>query len=347
METKLNLDQAFERYLPVIENELRRPFEASPAMLQLFYGMMGYHLGWVDESLSPAQPKVGKRLRPLLCMLVCRAVGGDALDALPAAAALELIHNFSLVHDDIQDNSPVRRHRRTVWTIWGRPQAINVGDGLFAMAFLNLARLKSNLPPSRVRAVYESCARACLLLCEGQYMDMSFESRLEVNEEEYLQMILRKTAALLSCASYVGVVIGSDNVDVALKYQTFGEQLGLAFQIQDDILGIWGDPKVTGKPSADDILQCKKTLPVLFALRREAELGGNALGNLYSRGAVPPEEVPAVLAILDELGALEYARRLNGVYCDKALWQLAESGSGTADCVILEELVERLRERPS
>ena len=125
----MNLDQAFEHYLPIIETELRRFFEEIPVALQPFYGMMRYHMGWVDETFSPVTPRLGKRLRPLLCLLTCGAAGGETTDALPAAVALELVHNFSLVHDDIQDNSPVRRHKKTVWTIWGQPQAINVGDG--------------------------------------------------------------------------------------------------------------------------------------------------------------------------------------------------------------------------
>ena len=343
----MNLDQAFEYYLPIIETELRRFFEEIPVALQPFYGMMRYHMGWVDETFSRVTPKLGKRLRPFLCLLTCGAAGGETTDALPAAVALELVHNFSLVHDDIQDNSPVRRHRKTVWTIWGQPQAINVGDGLFAIAFLSLAGLKSDLSASRLNAIHESFARACLRLCEGQYMDMSFETRLRVSQDEYFQMIGRKTAALLSCAAYVGALIACDDAETIGRYQLFGEQIGLAFQIQDDILGIWGDPKVTGKPSADDIRQCKKTLPVLYALRREEKLGEHLLSDLYAQNSISEDDASVVLEALDRLEALDYVCNMNAFYCDKALEELEATDGEPADRAILEELVERLRGRPS
>jgi len=343
----LNLDQAFEYYLPVIETELRAFFDETPAALEPFYGMMGYHMGWLGETFSPVTLKSGKRLRPLLCLLTCGAAGGKTTDALPAAAALELVHNFSLVHDDIQDNSPVRRHRKTVWTIWGQPQAINVGDGLFAMAFLSLTRLKRDLSASRLNAIHESFAKACLLLCEGQYMDMSFEARPRVSQDEYFQMIGCKTGALLSCAAYVGALIAGGNAQSVGRYQRFGEQIGLAFQIQDDILGIWGDPKVTGKPSADDIRQCKKTLPVLYSLRREKELGEHLLSDLYGQTSIAEEDIGVVLEALERLEALDYVCNMNVFHCDKALEELEAADGEPEDRQILEELVDRLRERPS
>jgi geranylgeranyl diphosphate synthase type I len=343
----LDLDQAFDYYLPLIEAELRRFFTETPASLQAFYGMMSYHMGWLDESLSQAQSQSGKRLRPVLCLLACRAAGGNERDALPPAAALELIHNFSLVHDDIQDNSQIRRHRQTVWTIWGRAHAINVGDGLFAMAFLSLSGLGGSISTADRQAIYEAFARACLLLCEGQYMDMSFETRLEVPQEEYLDMIDRKTAALLSCACHSGALVAGADPDAVERYRLFGQQLGLAFQVQDDVLGIWGNSAVTGKPSADDILQCKKTLPVLYALKREAELGGHTLADLYAQGSTSESDVPAVLDELDRLKALDYARGINESYCDKALEYLEATDGEAATRHTLAQLVERLRERPS
>jgi geranylgeranyl diphosphate synthase type I len=341
----LDLDQAFEQYLPIIERDLSQTLDGVPPMLHPFYGMMGYHLGWLDESLSPVVTRIGKRLRPFLCLMACSAVGGDPMAALPAGSTLELIHNFSLVHDDIQDNSQYRRHRKAVWTIWGAPHAINVGDGLFALAFLQLSRLAGLVAEDRVHSVSKDCSLACLRLCEGQYMDMSFEKRAEVSEEEYIQMIARKTGALLSCAAYVGAVIGGGDTVQAERYRDFGASLGLAFQIQDDILGIWGDPKITGKSAADDILQCKKTLPVLYALRRETEVGRDFLRRLYAGNAVTPGDLPHVLDILADLKALDYAQEVNGRYCDQALEHL--NGAGADKHVVLQALVERLRERPS
>ena len=347
METKLNLDQAFEYFVPYVERELQNLFTEIPASLQPFYGMMGYHMGWLDESFSQTPQKSGKRLRPILCLLTCKAAGGDPIDALPAAAALELIHNFSLVHDDIQDNSPTRRHRKTVWKIWGQPHAINVGDGLFAIAFLCLNKLGKKLSGSRLNTMYERFSTACLRLCEGQYMDMNFETQIEVSENDYLTMIAGKTGALLSCAAHLGALVASDEEVTLEKYRIFGEKLGLAFQIQDDILGIWGDPKVTGKPIADDLLKRKKTLPVIYALKREEEWGEHALQDFYTQDSITQASIPTILDLLDRLQALDYIRNVNELYCDEALKELnVANESSTADS-ILRELVERLRERPS
>ena len=343
----MNLDQAFDKYLPVVDAEMRRLFQSPFATLDPFYGMMAYHLGWLDQSFASIRASGGKRLRPILCLLSCGAAGGEPEDSIPAAIALELIHNFSLVHDDIQDNSKTRRHRKTVWTIWGQPHAINVGDGLFAMAFLSLANLRRDFPAQRITAINRTFSEACLLLCEGQYMDMSFETCLTVEADEYVRMIGRKTGALLSCAAYAGALIAGEDEVVAEKYRCFGEQLGLAFQVQDDILGIWGDPKTTGKPVADDLLQCKKTLPVLYALRREHEMGGSLLAGLYARQAMTPDDIPLILETLARLDVLEYTITVNAAYCDRALAELEQTGGRSPYRATLAELVERLRDRPA
>jgi len=156
----VSLQDIFDRYLPVIEEELRQVLFIPDQRLGPFYGMMHYHLGWTDESFQATRSQAGgKRLRPLFCLLACQAVGGEPQQALPAAAAVELIHNFSLLHDDIEDNSPTRRHRTTVWKIWGEPQAINAGDGMFALAHLALQRLseKGLLPSCPVPPGLELC----------------------------------------------------------------------------------------------------------------------------------------------------------------------------------------------
>ncbi len=346
-ETKLNLDQAFEYFIPYVERELKNLFIEIPANLQPFYGMMGYHMGWLDEDFSQTPQKSGKRLRPMLCLLACKAAGGDPFDALPAAAALELIHNFSLVHDDIQDNSPTRRHRKTVWKIWGQPHAINVGDGLFAIAFLCLNKLGKKLSGTRLNTMYEHFSTACLRLCEGQYMDMMFETQVDVNENDYLTMIAGKTGALLSCAAHLGALVATDEETILEKYRIFGEKLGLAFQIQDDILGIWGDPKVTGKPIADDLLKRMKTLPVIYALKREKEWGEHTLQDFYAQDSITQSSIPTILGLLDRLQASDYARNVNELYCDEALEQLGVINRSSTANNILKELVERLRERPS
>ncbi|MFQ5813240.1 MAG: polyprenyl synthetase family protein [Anaerolineae bacterium] len=335
----MSLKNVFERYLPLIEAELREVLATPHPQLTSFYGMMQYHLGWVDEEFAPTKGGAGKRLRPILCLLTCQATGGDHEQALPAAAAIELVHNFSLVHDDIEDNSPLRRGRPTVWKVWGVPQAINVGDGLFALAHLAMRRLADRgVRPRRVLTALEILDQACLALTEGQHLDLSFEARLDVDVDEYLSMVRGKTAALFSAAAQLGaLVVGSDPESTA-RYRRFGENLGLAFQIVDDILGIWGDPQVTGKPAADDIQQHKKTLPIVRTL-------GKDLREIYQREVIDEEAVEAALRILENLGARHYAEAMANDYYQQALAELDATGVKNEAQDALRELAAFLVER--
>jgi len=342
----MSLKSVSERYLPLIEAELRQVLAAQDPRLTSFYGMMRYHLGWVDERFSPVQGDAGKRLRPLLCLLTCQASGGDPAQALPAAAAIELIHNFSLVHDDIEDHSPLRRGRPTVWKVWGVPQAINVGDGLFALAHLAVQRLADRgVPPGRVLAALEILDQTCLALTEGQYLDLSFEARLDVDVDGYLAMIQGKTAALFSAAAQLGALVAGSEPEIIACYRRFGENLGLAFQIVDDILGIWGDPQVTGKPAADDIRQRKKTLPVVRALEEEKKTGRKGLREIYQREILDEEAVEAALKVLEDLGAHDYAKEMAKEYYQKALVELDATGVENEAQDELKELAAFLIER--
>ncbi|TEU16532.1 MAG: polyprenyl synthetase family protein [Anaerolineales bacterium] len=326
----MSLQDIFDRYLPAIEEELRQVLSIPDQRLDPFYGMMHYHLGWTDESFKATRSQTGgKRLRPLFCLLACQAVGGEPQQALPAAAAVELIHNFSLLHDDIEDNSPTRRHRTTVWKIWGEPQAINAGDGMFALAHLALQRLsEKDLPDDRVLAACWVFDQTCLALCEGQYLDMSFEDRLDVDVDRYLAMIRRKTAALLSCSTHLGALLGSGDAGLATRYARFGENLGLAFQIEDDILGIWGEEKVTGKPQAGDIRQRKKSLPIVYALQQEASLPvfEQRVREVYRRKVIDEDAIEVVLGSLQTLGARQYAQQMALDYYGRALAELEAAG---------------------
>jgi geranylgeranyl diphosphate synthase type I len=326
----VSLQDILDKYLPVIEEELRQVLSIPDQRLSPFYGMMHYHLGWTDESFKATRSQTGgKRLRPLFCLLACQAVGGEPQQALPAAAAVELIHNFSLLHDDIEDNSPTRRHRTTVWKIWGEPQAINAGDGMFALAHLALQRLsEKGLPDDRVLAACRVFDQTCLALCEGQYLDMSFENRLDVDVDRYLAMIRRKTAALLSCSTHLGALLGSGDAGLATRYARFGENLGLAFQIEDDILGIWGEEKVTGKPQADDIRQRKKSLPIVYALQQEASLptSEQRVREVYRREVIDDDAIKVVLGSLQALGARRYAQQMALDYHGRALSELEAAG---------------------
>jgi geranylgeranyl diphosphate synthase type I len=318
----MNLSDAFATYLPLIEAEMRAMLAPSDPILAGHYGIMQYHIGWLDADLRPADAFAGKRIRPLLCLLVCAAAGGDPQMAVPAAAGLELLHNFSLLHDDIEDNSPMRRHRATAWTIWGMPQACNAGDGMFSLAHLVFFRLLDRgVPPQTVLEALRIFDETCVALTEGQYLDISFEQRLDTTPADYCRMISGKTGALLAVASQIGALIavsqprnpkgfrgrfsgqafGSPLVDA---YRRYGAAVGHAFQLQDDILGIWGDEAATGKSAASDILSKKKSLPVVYALSHPAV--GAELRSLYAGPAFTPADVPAVLALLDAAGAREY-----------------------------------------
>jgi geranylgeranyl diphosphate synthase type I len=312
--------QAYQdRYLPLLEVEMRAAL-AGDSLSAPFYDMMRYHMGWLDAELRPVQAPSGKRLRPFLCMLICEAVGGQIEHALPAAAAIELVHNFSLIHDDIEDDSETRRHRTTVWKLWGLPHGINCGDGMYSAALLQLALLtERGVPPERALRAQRVMLETCLKLTEGQYLDMEFETRMDVDMDGYMWMIGRKTAALIACAARLGALLGGASESIVDAYARFGENLGLAFQVIDDILGIWGREEETGKSSKTDILTRKKTLPIVYALQ-DPEMQA-----LYAR-ELDEGDVAPVMAILERHQAQAYAVQQAGVFSANALQALQQTG---------------------
>ncbi len=341
----MSLEEVFDRFLPLIEVELQDIVRAPRRSLGAYYGMMRYHLGWVDEALRPVQTNPGKRLRPVLCLLSCEAVGGNPELALPAASAVELIHNFSLVHDDIQDASHFRRGRRAVWDIWGAAHGINVGDGLFVLARLALHRLADrDVPLARRQAATLALDRACLALCEGQFFDMSFEDRVDVDLDQYLWMIRHKTAALLAASTQLGALLATDDAEQVDCYHRFGENLGMAFQIQDDILGAWGDEQVTGKSAATDIRHKKKALPAVYALNQSDDRDASReLGRLYAQeGPLDEASREVALRILDRVGARQYAEEMAEQYYRHALQSLDQTGIENAAQSHLRELAASL-----
>jgi geranylgeranyl diphosphate synthase, type I len=265
-----------------------------------FGGMLEYHLGWRDERLDPlpTPAPAGKRLRPALALLVCQAVSGSIEPARPAAVAIELIHNFSLVHDDIQDRGELRRHRPAVWTLWGAEQGINAGDALFALAQVALLRE----PSAPAAAMGAELNRTCVLLAEGQYLDIAFQrGTLPVTLEAYQAMITRKTAVLFACAARLGAMAAAAVPEVQAAYASFGLELGIAFQEQDDILGVWGKTEDTGKPPAADVVERKRGLPAVVALSRPDAPAW--LDEIFTRqnGTVPMRDVARVIAHFDAL----------------------------------------------
>ncbi len=230
--------------------------------------MISYHLGW-NENESQSS---GKRIRPLLTLLCCALLGGEWSAAIPVASAIELVHNFSLVHDDIEDNSALRRGRPTIWKRWGIAKAINIGDSIFVLSRLASYRLSDfKIPHDRIVNVLHILDRACLELTIGQQLDLSFEELNSVDLETYLRMIQGKTSALIAAAATCGgMIAGADDSKIDILHE-YGHHLGLAFQIRDDILGIWGESSITGKPTDDDLQSRKKTLPILYGLNESTE----------------------------------------------------------------------------
>ncbi|HMP39070.1 MAG TPA: polyprenyl synthetase family protein, partial [Roseiflexaceae bacterium] len=184
-------------------------FPDAEARVARYYAMQEYHLGWRDEQLQPADSDPGKLIRPRLSLIACRAVGGDPIRALPLAAGIQLIHDFSLIHDDIEDDSATRRGRPTLWTIWGLAQGINAGDGMLVIAHLAIHRLSSNgIAPEVVLEILRRFDETILTICEGQYLDLLQEGDLTIDEAAYLAMIGRKTAALIAAAAGLGALVG-------------------------------------------------------------------------------------------------------------------------------------------
>ena len=340
---EMNLQEAMANYLPLIEEALQAALATPRTTVAQHHGMMHYHLGWVNERLEARPSSGGKRLRPLLCLLTCQAAGGDALTALPAATAIEILHNFSLAHDDIEDNSPTRRGRAALWTLWGVPQAINVGDALSAIARRTLGELlQHGVPAERVMEATQAFDATCVALTEGQYLDMDFERRLDVSVDEYVEMIGGKTAGLIGLSARLGASLAGAPAWMVSHFREFGWDLGLAFQIEDDILGIWGDESATGKSASTDILEKKKSLPVVYALGSDV---GAELQAIYRKPKLTRQDIAPVLGLLDEVDALGYTRQMADEAYQSAHTELMATGLGEAALLAVRELAAILRGR--
>jgi len=326
-------------------------FPTAEERVARFYKMQEYHLGWRDERLEPAAADPGKLIRPQLVLLACQAAGGDPRQALPLAAGVQLLHDFTLIHDDIEDNSATRRGRPTVWSIWGLAQGINVGDGMFVIAHLAIHRLaEAGVPAERALRVLRRFDEIILQVCEGQYLDLSYEGDLTITPEDYLAMIGRKTAALIAGSCELGALVAGATPDTAAALADFGRSMGLAFQIEDDLLGIWGLPEVTGKPAAADLYRRKVSLPVVHALATSADRA--TLARLYTQSEMDDEAVRAALVILDAAGSRAYCAGVAAGHHSAAFAALDRLGLGetpesTAARARLRALAESLIGRQS
>lgn len=311
-----------------------------PGIVRDLYRWLRYHLGWSDADGRGGDSRSAKGLRPRLCLAACEAVGGDPSRAVAAAAAVELTHEFSLIHDDIQDRDRLRRGRRALWTVVGEAQAINLGDAMFALARTVLAEVP--VPASALVAMYGRYDRACVELAEGQYLDLMYASAAtgDTGEEPYLAMAERKTGALFGLAAALGAMAAETAV-AAGPLDRFGRELGVAFQIADDILGLWGEPEVTGKPAGNDLLQGKRSYPVVCALEHP-EIAGHVAGALASGDAVQAAEVSALMA---RAGLEETCRGVARRHAEAALSALEELDLAAAPRAALIGLATRATER--
>ena len=331
----MDLESLVACYLPKIELTLRDVLGSDHTEDSDYARMMHYHMGWDDQNQAPATS--GKRTRPLLTLLCAAASGGDWQLALPLAAGVELIHNFSLIHDDIQDSSRMRHNRPTVWALWGQNQAINAGDALFTYAHLAVQKAAGLEAETRLEAI-RLIDETCIALTIGQHIDMGFETHHSVTIEDYMTMISGKTAALIAASADLGALASGTPKYVRRHYRDFGNALGIAFQIRDDVLGIWGDAATTGKSVTTDIESGKKTLPVIYALQQSPELR-----QAYKTQDMGRVDAHFVKRILDETGARGYSEGEEHRHMEQALRHLNEAHpQGDAGAGLREMTVQLL-----
>jgi geranylgeranyl diphosphate synthase, type I len=296
--------------------------------------MAGYHLGWWDANRRGAGGSSGKSIRSGL-VLAAAAACGDTTSAAPAAAAMELLHNFSLLHDDVMDGDLTRRGRATVGAVWGQTSAILLGDAMHALADRVLTEMLEPVAAMRAVTRLESSA---LALCLGQSEDCAFETRPAVTVDEYLQMAAGKTASLIGCACALGALTaGADSVTVAAMEQ-FGHQLGLAFQIVDDVIGIWGDAAVAGKPVGNDLARRKATLPVVAALNSDCEAAVELAALYRSTAPMTVCDVEHATELVEVAGGRRAARRYAQEHFLAAMTALPDLAH-SADLIALARVV--------
>ncbi len=325
-----------QAYREEIEGGLSRALEGDAPLRSL----LRYHIGLEDEHGTPTRP-AGKFLRPSLVLFVAEQLAGSLETALPSAVGLELIHGFSLIHDDIQDRDRVRRGRPAVWTICGIEQAINAGDLMHALAISTALGSSPSAADCLIRATQE--------MIEGQCRDLEFERR-DITAEDYVAMIDRKTGALLRCAFELGGIASGVNGRVRSTLAGLGGSVGRAFQIQDDLLGIWGEDDVLGKATGSDIRRRKKTLPIVLLFERAVGEDEAALKRLYggeeaAEGGIADDDVAWVVGRLDALDVRAACDTLVRGYLNEAIDRLRRLPFSDDGRSRMEELIGFLARR--
>ncbi|MDF1519595.1 MAG: polyprenyl synthetase family protein [Brevefilum sp.] len=328
-----------KQLLPEIENRLKYFLQSLNFGQSLrLYEMISYHMGWEDEGGSH-----GKRIRPFLSLLCAGALNGSIQNTMPGAVAIEYLHNFTLIHDDIEDNSPIRHGRPTLWQKWGLAQAVNAGDALFSIAQLSILSLNETCDEVTALKASKAFNHTCLHLTRGQYLDIAFESSQDIDVSTYFDMIGGKTAALIGFSTYLGGLTAHVGERQLELLEAFGSSLGMAFQIQDDYLGIWGDPHKTGKSAATDLLTRKKSLPILFGLKHSKDFK-----NIWNKEKISAENVDTFAKMLVACGAQDFIQAKAQQYTEKAFKALHELFPTENEYIkALNELTETLLNRNS
>ncbi|MFD6160857.1 polyprenyl synthetase family protein [Nocardia sp. NPDC060256] len=303
-------------------------------------GVVGYHFGWLDERGRPTAGAGGKYVRPALTLLCAEAVAGDRARAVDSAVAVELMHNFTLIHDDIIDGDRTRRHRPTVWSIFGIPAALLAGDALFSLGVSVLANSEGGQAEPLGRL-----ARAMVDLANGQALDSAVVAGRGTSED-YLELAAKKTGALLACGCALGAAAGGGSASQIQAIEEFGHHLGLSFQMRDDVLGIWGDSRATGKPTGAD-LRTGKSLPLIAALASETP-AADRLARIYAEEHPPPDDRLAEIgSLVAEAGGRRLAEEMAAEHLQKALAALhsidPEPEAAARLCALAELIVYRDR----
>lgn len=338
-----DLPRILTKYKNQVEEYLQKiSFARQPGLSNIIQ----YHLGWVDQYGNPSSSFQGKGIRSSLCMFTCEAVGGLSQQSIAGAAAIELVHNFSLIHDDIQDGDKERRHRSTLWSIWGVPVALQVGNYIRVIADLSVYNAKHCCSdPEILLKSTEILTRAYLETVEGQYLDLAFENRADITISDYLDMINRKTGALISCALHIGSISGTKDKFTIEGLSKLGRVLGTIFQIRDDYLGVWGSEKLTGKSFASDIRRKKNSLPIVYIAQEASNADREKMTSIFSKEFVTETDVLWVLSLLDKLKITSYIEDLIEMYALKAIKKLNELNIEKTKKNEFEELINFLVNR--
>ena len=326
----------YAEYSGALEAELREVFDGREGFL---YNLLRYHLGWVDQQGRPEERSAPLHFQGAMALTCCEALGTDFRLALPAAAGVELVHHFTLVHGEVQAGRAESVDRPGIWWVWGPAQAINAGDGLHALGRTAMMRLgRRGAPPDRVLRAVRSLDRACLSLCEGQYKDLEFQDRLMVTTASYLDMVRQKSGALAGCSAETGALAAGAEDARCDAFQELGGKLGAAWQIARDTADLWGERG--DAMTASNIIAKRKSLPIIHALEHGSLSAKRELGSIYSKRVLEQEDAARLVAIVDETGARTAADDRARQLVEEGLTSASQAGVSQPGMAQLDELAQ-------